>query len=119
MAADEASEPLLWTAPATAHPARRRLLQSAARWSVAALKWLGLGLNILGGLAFLPYTPEDPSPGQARIPAQRSPQHLAMPAPGHPERLIPDVPPTAAERELWAQLAELGRAQPGERRRER
>jgi hypothetical protein len=42
-----------------------------------------------------------------------------MPAPGHPERLIPEVPPTAAERELWAQLAELGRAHPGEPHRER
>lgn len=25
--------------------------------------------------------------------------------PGHPERLIPHVPPTAEERRLWAQLA--------------
>lgn len=25
--------------------------------------------------------------------------------PGHPERLIPNVPPTAEERDLWARLA--------------
>ncbi|MEU9129900.1 DUF6059 family protein [Kitasatospora sp. NPDC048540] len=27
------------------------------------------------------------------------------PPPGHPERLVPDQPPTPTERELWAQLA--------------
>jgi hypothetical protein len=103
MAADEARQ-TLWTAPATARPTRRRLLWQMTRWPLAALKWLGVGLNILGGISFLPYTPDEVSPDPVRDPVQ----HLAMPAPGHPERLIPGVPPTAAERELWAQLTEIG-----------
>jgi hypothetical protein len=30
------------------------------------------------------------------------------PPPGHPERLVTDMPPSAAESRLWAELTDLG-----------
>ena len=46
-----------------------------------------------------PATPTGPAgPGQA------GPQALAVPPPGHPERLVPGQPPSAVERLLWREL---------------
>ncbi|WP_425551215.1 DUF6059 family protein [Actinoallomurus vinaceus] len=39
--------------------------------------------------------------GKAR---ERSAGPLAGPAPLHPERLIPDIPPSPEERDIWAQF---------------
>ncbi|WP_043406697.1 DUF6059 family protein [Streptomyces pluripotens] len=68
-----------------------------ARWAVRGTKgvWRGLvafGETLLGGF---------PEGGEREA--------LAEPLPGHPERLRPDVPLSAVERELareWAKLRE-------------
>ncbi|MFF5359686.1 DUF6059 family protein [Streptomyces scabiei] len=43
---------------------------------------------------------------------------LDEPPPAHPERLVPDVPLSPRERELWAQLWGHGRVEDGPGRRE-
>jgi hypothetical protein len=47
---------------------------------------------------------------EAREAARSQPKEAPETLPsGHPERLIPDVPLTASDAELWAQLGELSR----------
>ena len=42
-------------------------------------------------------------------PTQRIEPRYTGPAPRHPERLVPDLPPTPEEARLWTQLAEVAR----------
>jgi hypothetical protein len=63
------------------------------------LKSLGPGsatLDMTFGPVPLSWLMDDPAPpGRAPLPG---------PAPGHPERLAPEVPPTPVERDLWNRL---------------
>ncbi|MGW4891922.1 DUF6059 family protein [Kitasatospora sp. NPDC004240] len=81
--------------------------RSAYRWSVRFLRWLEPGLVAYG--AFWGLNPpfewfterESPASGPA-------PGHRPSPGPGHPERLVPHVPLSPAERALWSQLGGAG-----------
>jgi hypothetical protein len=70
--------------------------------------WVGWGWTSSLGIWLV--LPEQAPTGQDAA-AGRGP---CGPAPGHPERLVPDVPLSGSERVLWAQLADL-RVDDGER----
>ncbi|MFE7767111.1 DUF6059 family protein [Streptomyces sp. NPDC057438] len=58
---------------------------------------------------------DEPDPGR---PGGAVAPPLDEPPPAHPERLVPDVPLSPCERELWAQLRGRGRVEDGPGRRE-
>ena len=101
----------------------RRILRGA--WAV--LRFLGValmsGLVCLGyfSAGFAPYSyphpyqfrsersrrsaPRGESPRRSDPVLRRTPAAaLSGPPPGHPERLVPDLPLVGVERELWAEL---------------
>ncbi|QKW21650.1 hypothetical protein HUT16_23625 [Kitasatospora sp. NA04385] len=103
-----------------------RLLAMVARRVVRALAMLG-GMHAHGGVqAYLEMQQEEDRrllgerPGTFR-PSLHAPLHppitLLSPPPGHPERLIPEVPLTPLELTLRSELAHLDRLMPGENRR--
>lgn len=90
-----------------------RLAADAAREVFTGLKSFGAALI---GIPLPPeafptspgpaHGPGTPAAGPAVAPARpptTGPEEGAPPA-GHPERLIPDVPPSPVERHLWSQL---------------
>jgi len=60
-----------------------------------------VGRYLLHGLELVGYAHALTVFVAAEIPPRRAPGDLP---PGHPERLVPDLPLTRAERWLWAQL---------------
>lgn len=95
-----------------------RFLRSCGRLVAGAAREVFTGLKSFGAaLIGMPLPPEAfprptstdagataprPVPGPTRRPTA-GPDPGAPPA-GHPERLIPHVPPTPVERRLWSQL---------------
>ena len=98
-------------ARARAHGSGIRELLYAVRHA-AAVFWVSLGSTSAMGVWPLP--PEEEQEEQElqqeqEQVGQASPtgRRLTGPAPGHPERLLPDVPPSRHERALWRQLTDL------------
>lgn len=91
-------------------PRRRR----AGRWALEHLllpmRWYAAGWGVPVPL-FDGTEQPDPRTSDPRTPGPRSPgpqaPTLAGPPAGHPERLVPGVPPTPVERDLWERLARL------------
>ena len=65
---------------------------------------LALGRYLLRGLSLLSYANPASMAAMELHVRQRGEPEPVLP-PGHPERLVPDVPPSPAERHLWSELA--------------
>ncbi|MFD0636644.1 DUF6059 family protein [Catenulispora yoronensis] len=63
--------------------------------------WVGWGWTSSLGVWLV--IPEEPVTGRDALTGRR----LCGPAPGHPERLVPGIPLSGHECELWAQLEDL------------
>lgn len=78
------------------------------RWPMHLWRSIGRylleGAAILGAAAGLTAPPHAHSGEAAEPEARPGAPRLAEPPPRHPERLIPHVPPTRAELNVWAQL---------------
>ncbi|MEU7600552.1 DUF6059 family protein [Streptomyces sp. NPDC040724] len=68
-------------------------------WLVRFTEWMQPGFMAFGTLWGLTPPLEWITADGAHPPDPRSP-----PGPGHPECLVPDLPPSPAERALWSQL---------------
>lgn len=96
-------------------PRRRR----AGRWALEHLllpmRWYAAGWGVPVPLFDGTEQPDPqtsgPQTSDRRTPGPRSPgpqaPTVAGPPAGHPERLVPGVPPTPVERDLWERLARL------------
>ena len=95
-----------------------RVLRWCGRMFLSLAHEVGAGAQIMGALAIgMPPPPhfftQCPQPGQDLDPTPRNDLESGSPdigdasggpAPGHPERLIPHIPPEPDERALWSQL---------------
>ncbi|MFG3549038.1 DUF6059 family protein [Streptomyces sp. NPDC047725] len=96
----------------------RRILRRCGRMFLSFGRDVGAGAQIMGALAIgMPPPPgvfaHDPHPRHSpdpescqdpELPAPAAGAVVGGPAPGHPERLVPHIPPEPEERELWSRL---------------
>ncbi len=72
-------------------------------WSITTAFVRAIGRSLVAAGAIWVYIPIPEEPGQERVPEQK--RTLLKPPPGHPERLRPDIPLSAVERNLARSLS--------------
>lgn len=86
---------------------RRGLLRRALRYLGAGMGYVGFGVIGMTPSQYMRYMSDRAAEGEAGD--EERPSALALPPPGHPERLVPGEPLSEEASRLWAQLDDLGR----------